>query len=258
MCPLRLGLLGNPVAHSRSPEIQHALIELAGLTGAYTKILADEQTFARVIEEIRAGEWDGLNVTMPHKALAASACDEISDMARTSRSVNTLHVDAGRLIGESTDTTAMAWLLAQDRFEDTAPILVLGSGGGAAAVLAGLGHRDFCVSARRPEAARELADRFAGRTVGWGSSLAGAVVVNSTPIGMAGEELPTGVLEVSSGLVDLAYSRVDTPAVATARRLGIPVVDGYEFLVRQAIDSFAIWTGVRVPFGKVIERLRNT
>lgn len=233
------------------------MLDLAGLEGSYTKIQADEETFARVVVEIRRGEWDGLNVTMPHKALAASSCDEVSHGALVSWSVNTLFVREGRLLGESTDTTAMASLLEQDRFDRSAPILLLGAGGGAAAVLAGSSDRETYVSARRVEAARELAGRFGSETVPWGTPVAGAVVINSTPVGMAGESLPEGVLAVSAGLIDLAYGQIDTPAVSLARHFDLPVVDGYEFLVRQAIDSFAIWTGARVGFDRLMERLRK-
>jgi len=254
----RLGLLGNPVAHSRSPEIHHRMLELSGLLGSYTAIHADEETFARTVSEIRAGEWDGLNVTMPHKSLAASACDEVSMGARTSWSVNTLFMSDGRLTGESTDTTALASLLEQDRFDSSAPILVLGAGGGAAAVLAGIGQREIHVAARRSDAAEELANRFGTRMAAWGTPIVGAVVINSTPVGMAGETLPENVLAASSGLIDLAYGQVDTPAVSWTRFSGLPVVDGYEFLVRQAIDSFAIWTGVRIPFERLMQTLRKT
>lgn len=233
------------------------MLELAGLEGSYTKIQADEEIFARTVAEMRAGEWDGFNVTMPHKALAASSCDEVSEAARISWSVNTLFVRENRLFGESTDTTAMVSLLEQDRFDHSSPILLLGAGGGAAAVLAGIGGRDAYVAARRADAARELADRFGAEVVSWGTTVAGAIVVNSTPVGMGGEGLPEGVLAASAGLIDLAYGQVDTPGVSQARQSGLPVVDGYEFLVRQAIDSFAIWTGTRVAFERLMERLRK-
>ena len=233
------------------------MLELAGLRGSYTKIQADEQTFARTIAEIRAGEWDGLNVTMPHKSLAAASCDQVSAVAEMSHSVNTLFVRDDRLHGESTDTTAMRSLFEQGRFARDAAVLLLGAGGGAGAVLAGAGDRDCFVAARRPDAARELAERFGAHTVDWGTPIAGAVVVNSTPIGMEGEMLPHGVLAASIGLVDLAYGPTETPAVTSANQLDLPVVDGYEFLVRQAVDSFAIWTGVRVGFAQLIERLRK-
>ena len=79
--------------------------------------------------------------------------------------------------------------------------------------------------------------------VGWGVPVAGAVVINATSLGMAGEELPSGLLSVAAGLVDLPYGTRPTPAVDEALELGIPVVDGLQHLVRQAAAAFELWTG---------------
>lgn len=233
------------------------MLAMAGLEGSYTTVHADESVFDHTVAGLRRGEWHGLNVTMPHKGRAAASCDVISDLAQTSESVNTLFMHDGQLHGESTDTTAMTSLMDAGRFDPGLPVLVLGSGGGAAAALAAVRDREIYVSARRPGPGAELARRFDAQALAWGTPVAGAIVINSTPIGMTGDLLPNGILENCGGLVDLAYSDVETPAVTEARSRRLPLVDGYEFLVRQAIDSFAIWTDSHIEFERLMETLRK-
>ena len=198
-----------------------------------------------VFEELRAGTLDGINVTMPHKPQAARLCDELSEDARRSSSVNTVvRIEDGRLIGHSTDVTALRRLWRR-RLPMDHPVLVLGAGGAASAACLGAQGRTIYVSARRVGAIealqRDIDREIAG--VPWGSAVSEAVVVNATPLGMHGEQLPSPILRLAAGLVDLAYGELATPAVDQARATGLPAVDGLEVLVTQAADSFRLWTG---------------
>ena len=198
------------------------------------------------VEEIRTGELTGANVTMPHKRLAARLVDELGREAARAGSVNTLVVRGETVMGESTDIDGirLAW-----RGLPEGPALILGGGGAAAAALLALEGRPLVVSARRPSAAVHLIERtgVAADAAEWGSPVAGAVIVNATPIGMAGESLPPGVLEVATGLFDMPYGADPTEAVKHAESLGIPVVPGIEMLLAQAVRSFELWTGVAAP-----------
>ena len=141
----------------------------------------------------------------------------------------------------------------------TCPILVLGAGGAAAAVVTVIEGRSIFLSARRGHAARELAGR-AGRTVTvlpFGEAVPGAIVVNATPIGMNGESLPASLVEGASGLVDLAYGPVDPPSTVRGRVLGLPVVDGVEFLALQAGESLTWWTGLAAPLDVMLAAAKN-
>jgi shikimate dehydrogenase len=258
MTVYRFALLGNPVAHSRSPRIHETLLQLAGLDGGYETIQADEKVLAEAISGLRRGSWQGLNVTMPLKAAAARSADALSPQARRSGSVNTLLVNRSGVYGDSTDSTAFRELMHQPRFSDVSSMLVLGAGGTAAAVLAAADTRQpTYVAARRLDQAHHLTVQLGGETVTWGAAVAGALVVNTTPLGMSGETLPDGVLDVASGLIDLPYAAVPTPAVTMASGLGIPWADGHEFLLRQAMASFAMWTGHALDFDNVAAALRK-
>lgn len=254
----RLAVLGDPVEHSRSPEIHEAMLDLAGLEGSYDRVRADRDVLSRSAAGLRSGEWHGLNITMPLKSAAADISDRLSPQAERSHSVNTLLVRDDELWGHSTDSSAFRDLIFGERFGDSGTILLLGSGGSAAAALAAIdGQRSVYVSARRMEKAGQLAGTFGGEAVSFGTGVAGAVVINTTPLGMDGESLPEGIVDVAAGLIDLPYSSRPTPAVELARSRSIPTADGFEFLIRQAMDSFHLWTGAVIAYEDLVASLTN-
>ena len=258
MVHYRLAVLGDPVDHSRSPTLHTAMLRLAGLDGEYLRVRADAETLRRAIDSLRGGEWHGLNVTMPLKADAARMADSLSPTAADSGSVNTLvRSDAG-VTGHSTDCSAFEELLASERFREVDSVLVLGAGGSSAAALAAIpADKTVYVSARRISAAEATAARLGGNIVPWATAGPGALMINATPLGMSGELLPDGLLAVAAGLVDLPYGSEPTPAVTDARSSGIPVADGHEFLLRQAMHSFRLWTGVAIDFAGLSQAVRN-
>lgn len=254
----RFAVVGDPVAHSRSPEIHRVLFDLTGIEGDYQAIRTDEPGLRSLVAGLRTDDWDGLNVTMPLKGAAARLADALSDDATRADSVNTLIARNGRVLGETTDCTTFRRLMSGPRFESRNTILVLGAGGSAAAALTAMtpGEQVY-LSARRPEKAENLARRLGGEVLPWGSVAEGALVINATPLGMRAETLPAGVLDVASGLIDLPYGSRPTPAVMTAIDIGMPVVDGHEFLIRQAMASFTLWIGLIVDYESVAIALRK-
>lgn len=239
---LRLALLGDPVAHSLSPVIHAAALEAAGIAGTYAARRVDAAGLAEAVDQLRAGSLDGANVTMPHKQLAATLCDEQSAAALRAGSVNTLSFREGEVFGDTTDVQGvrLSWQELPPE-----PVLVLGAGGAAAAALLALEGREIYATARKASAIVQLIDGLQVRatTVEWGKAIPDAVVLNATPLGMNRESLPSGLLPVASGLFDMAYGPAPTPAVSEAAQRGIPFVDGRKMLVAQAAVSFRIWTG---------------
>ena len=235
------------------------MLEISELDGEYERVRADEAILAAAVEGLRSGVWDGLNITMPLKGEAARLADTLSSTAARAGSVNTLGRSGEEISGDSTDASAFIELLASPRFAERTSVLVLGNGGSAAAALAALGNEpNVYVAGRNEEAVDALTMRLGGKRVRWGSTVAGALLVNATPIGMLGEKLPEEMLGTVSGLIDLPYGDQETFAVSKARRLGMPFADGHEFLLRQAIAAFARWTGVTVSLETLSEHLRNT
>lgn len=245
---MRLVVLGDPVAHSLSPVIHTAALAAAGLRGSYTTRRVDDEGMAGAVDDIRDGILSGANVTMPHKELAARLCDRLAPAALRAGVVNTLVHVAGQVVGHNTDMAGIraAW---QEAKLPGGQVLILGAGGAAAAALIALDDEAVSISSRREGNAVALVKRV-GVTAGvveWGSPITDAVVVNATPIGMNGEELPAPVLAEASGLFDMPYGAAPTPAVAAVRSRGLPVADGPAMLLHQAAVSFELWTGRPAP-----------
>lgn len=255
--PLRLAVIGDPIDHSRSPAIHTAALAATGIEGRYVARRVNDTGMETLIAELRRGGLAGVNVTMPLKGVAAALVDELSPDARRSLAVNTIvRKHDGSLVGHNTDVTALRRLAPGD---PTAPCLVLGAGGAAASAVLALSGRPLYVSARRPGSVAALSSRLGVEllAVPWGGAVVEALVVNATPVGMRGEELPERTLALAGGLVDLAYGMETTPAVEECRRSGVPTVDGVEFLVAQAADSFRLWTGREAPLGAMLEAATN-
>ncbi len=242
-------VLGNPVAHSLSPAIQQAAFDVLGIDASYTALRVDSDEFPGVVERLRRGTLAGANVTMPHKHLAFELADRVAGDAARAQSVNTfVRTDSG-VFGMSTDIPAIRSEWSRKGLpEGTA--LILGSGGAAAAALVALSGMPLYVSARSPERLSRLLDQTGTSAIAvpWSERVPGAVVVNATPLGMRGESLPNGLLVESEGVFDMAYGPLPTPAIITARTLGLPSVDGIEMLVAQAALSFEAWTAAPAPF----------
>ncbi len=252
---MRLALLGDPVAGSLSPTIHEAALVSSGIKGEYEAREVDGTGLAAAFAELRHGRLDGANVTMPHKGAAFASCDRVAPAALQTGAANTLVAGPGEVFGHNTDVSGVSAAWIEFGLPEDGPVHVLGAGGAAAAALVALSDRDVIVSARRPGDADDLLarTRVKGSVVAWGNVVPGAVVINATPIGMAGERLPIPVDE-GPAFFDMAYGTVVTPAVASARSAGIPTVAGPEMLLHQAAGSFELWTGLPAP----IEEMRRT
>jgi len=246
---VKIVLLGDPVAHSRSPAIHNAAFDALGINGEYTARRVDPEGMRSAVDEIRYGRFDGANVTMPHKEMAFDLADRVSEDALRAGAVNTLMRTRGEVWGHNTDVPGIREIVEGPGWPVSAPVLVLGTGGAAAGALVAVAGRNVFISGRRTAAAGELLERtrIDGTVVPWGEAVDGAIVINATPLGMNGESLGADVVATAAGLFDLTYGSAPSPAVVHGGRIGIPVADGKDMLVAQARCSFEIWTGVEAP-----------
>lgn len=255
---LHLVLLGDPVDHSLSPVIHKAALEATGLRGTYTAHRVDEAGVRAAFAELRSGRLDGLNITMPHKALAAQLCDHLEPDALRAGSVNTAYrANGGGVRGISTDIDGIrdVWVA----LPSSGPVLILGAGGAAAAACIALADHPLYAAARLGGTTADMA-RKVGVDLGevrWGVPVLDAVVVNCTPLGMRGESLPDDVLALAGGILDMAYGPDTTPAVGSVASRGKPTVSGLDLLVAQAARSFSVWTGLPAPLAAMRTALRN-
>jgi shikimate dehydrogenase len=251
----RLGVVGWPVAHSRSPQMMQAGLAAAGPDGwRYQLLPVPPELFAETVLALPRAGFRGVNVTIPHKAAALALADAASEAARGIGAANTLLFDpSGALRAENTDAPALLAALPSPPAGATA--LVLGAGGSARAAVWALlraGAARVRIWNRHPERARELAAAL-GAEVAQQPQPAD-LLIHCTPAGMSGEtdafkQLPLAADELAmfACVVDLVYGRTETSLVRSARRLGVPTVDGLDLLVGQGVLSFERFTGLPAP-----------
>lgn len=263
-----LTLLGDPVAHSASPELQNAAFQAAGVDGVYVAVRCGADDVAGFMRGLaRAG--GGGNVTIPHKEKAATLLDERSEAVRRTGACNTFWGDEhGRVHGDNTDVEGFRRALRDflDGSVEGVRALLLGGGGAARAALLGLLQEEadeVCIYNRTAERARAVARRIGGqkaRVIQIPRHLEGGdfdLVVNATSLGLnPGDESPIhfGVLHRAGAAMDLVYGRHTTAFVRAAEDAGIRATDGLEMLVQQGAVSFERWWGREAP----LEAMRAT
>ena len=248
-----VAVIGSPVTHSRSPAIHNAAFAVAGLDWVYVALPVPPGAGFDAVRALPGLGIAGINVTMPHKADAARACDELSPAAARLASVNTVVVrEDGTCFGDSTDGEGFLRSVAEAGLDPAGrTVLVLGAGGAARAVVGALvdAGAEVSVAARRPVAANAVAATFAGvEAVAWPVTAAVTdAVVNATPLGM-GEDTGLAVEPApDQWIVDLVYDPTETPLLARARAVGARPIGGLGMLIHQAALAFELWTGIEAP-----------
>ena len=249
-----VAIIGDPVGHSRSPAMHNAAFDALGLDWVYVAFPVPRGQGAAAVQAVATLGLAGLNVTMPHKADAAAACDDLSSEAAELGAVNTVVNMDGTLAGHSTDGDGFLRALDDEGITVAGRrAVVLGSGGAGRAITHALGRvgAHVTVAARRPEAARSAAALAPGGVAVGVDELAVEsfdVVVNATPLGMEGQPPPfdTDRLHAGQFVFDTVYP-VETPLLREARARGLRAAGGLDMLVHQGALSFSLWTGVAPP-----------
>lgn len=256
----RAGVMGWPLAHSRSPVLHGFWLKQYGIDGAYELLPVAPDGLAAALRALPAHGFAGCNLTIPHKEHALSIVNEVDATAARIGAVNTVIVKPdGRLEGRNTDAFGFIENLRTtlpDWRADAGPAVVLGAGGAARAIVAALldqGVPEIRLVNRSETRAEALAAALGGaiRVVPWSArhaALGGAaLLVNATSLGMTGQpplDLALDALPITAAVNDIVYVPLETPLLAAARRRGHPVADGLGMLLHQARPGFAAWFGV--------------
>ncbi len=267
----QFAVIGNPVAHSKSPQIHAAFARQCGIELGYQRILADATSFADQVSAFFASGGSGLNVTLPFKEAAFALAEVLGPEAEAAGAVNTLMLDPmGRLRGDNTDGIGLVRDLADNLAIPLAGqrLLVIGAGGAVRGILPALlaaEPRELLLVNRTRSRADVLVERFAtsGRLrSGDFADLAGEqfdLLIQGSSAAFSGEglDLPVGLVAGSS-VYDLIYGDKAAPFLRWARACGARLVaDGLGMLVEQAAESFYLWHGVRPQTAPVIAQLRQ-
>jgi shikimate dehydrogenase len=288
--PYSFGVTGYPLGHSLSPGLHAAALRACGLTGEYRlypipPLPAGRESLETLIDSIRHGRLDGLNVTIPHKQAVISYLDELTPLAQQIGAVNTIYCNDNSLVGDNTDAPGFMADLQKQSSRANIPqaALVLGAGGSSRAVVHALltAGWQVTIAARRPEMAQAIKTSFtfirqpcevigleslpeyvlnlnALQRVSYEKDNASgpighrplSLIVNTTPVGMYPDSThspwPEDLPFPGDAFVyDLVYNPVDTALVRAARKAGLVAASGLGMLIEQAALSFERWTGMR-------------
>lgn len=275
----RYAVIGNPIAHSKSPMIHTLFARQTRQDMTYEAILAPEDGFIFTVRKFMEEGGLGMNVTLPFKIQAFELCSERLPRAMAAGAVNTLLLEGGYIRGDNTDGAGLTHdITANFRFDiGGRNVLLLGAGGAARGVLLPLlNHRpaSLTVANRTPAKAVELRNTFQylAAAAGLGGirfeasdfdSLAGGqydLIINATSASLADQalKLPPGLFSKSSLAYDMMYGKNRTPFMRWARSAGATdVADGLGMLVEQAAESFYLWRGVRPDTTRVLMHMRT-
>jgi shikimate dehydrogenase len=257
---LMAGVMGWPAMHSRSPKIHNYWFAKHGLAGTYVPLAIAPEGLRRALRALPALGFSGCNLTIPHKEAAFEIVDRVDPLARRIGAVNCVVVAPdGSLDGRNTDGFGYIQSILEafpDWQAGAGPIVVIGAGGGARAVLVSLADRgasEIRLINRSPERARALAQEIGApvKAFAWNDRHVAfdgaAMLVNTTSQGMAGQpaldraldKLPTSAL-----VSDIIYIPSETPLLTAARQRGNRTVNGVGMLLHQARPAFHAWFGV--------------
>lgn len=255
------GVIGHPVAHSRSPLLHGHWLRTYGLRGHYIPMDIAPEKLEAAFRTLPDLGFVGVNVTIPHKEKVMEIADLVSDRATLIGAANTIIFRKdGKIHADNTDGYGFIENLRQGapEWDPTAgPAMVLGAGGAARAVIASLlevGVPEIRISNRTRDRAEQLREDFGARirVVEWvqaGNAMAdAALVVNSTSLGMVGKpelRVPLDGLRAGTVVTDLVYAPLETRLLKVARAQGCTCVDGLGMLIHQAVPGFERWFGQR-------------
>ncbi|GAB2198241.1 shikimate dehydrogenase [Sessilibacter sp. MAH4] len=264
-------VFGNPIAHSKSPDIHRLFSEQTQQTMSYTKQLVELDEFEKTVTEFASQGGCGLNITVPFKLEAFDFADELTSRAQNAGAVNTLLFKDNKVIGDNTDgfglvydiTENLGWSFSGKK------VLILGAGGAVRGILQPILEQhpnNVCVANRTASKAVELAEHFSkfGSITGCGfSEIEDSpfdIIINGTSASISGDlpPLPEKVADNTTHAYDLMYGKEPTVFMKwAASKNCTAIADGLGMLVCQAAESFYLWRGVRPETKPVITYLRN-
>jgi shikimate dehydrogenase len=269
----RYCVIGNPIAHSRSPGIHAAFAAQTGQDLVYERCLAPLDGFAETVRGLIAQGYRGANVTVPFKLEAAAIATRLEERARLAGAVNTLRFEGGEIVGDNTDGPGLVADIVRNAGVALTGkrVLLLGAGGAARGVVLPIlreGPRAIVIANRTRATADALAAHFAGHAAHPGQVSACGfddidsafdVVINATSASLSAEmpPVPAAAFCQDTLALDMMYGKMPSPFMRFAASHGAAARDGLGMLVEQAAEAFAIWRGVRPETATLLEQMRT-
>ncbi len=252
------GVIGNPIQHSKSPEIFKLFANQTQQLLIYERILVEKESLEAELSKLKTRHFKGVNVTLPFKQQAFALMDTVSERAKQAQAVNTITLNPdGTLSGDNTDGIGFIRDLTRNhRFDIRGKkVLLLGAGGAIRGVMPAILNEEpaaMTIANRTAEKAIALAKSFSGNIQACGLSALNTqkfdLVVNGTSASLHAEDLalPDGLFNAGACSYDMVYGKGQTPYLQWSEQQGAKVVvDGSGMLIEQAAESFYLWRGTR-------------
>lgn len=271
-----LGVIGYPIKHSLSPVIQNAAISKAGLDYTYIAMPVAPENLKTAVEGLKAIDFSGFNVTIPHKIAIMQYLDEIDDTAKFIGAVNTVKIKDGKLYGYNTDAIGFVNPLIKRGFDlNGKTAVIFGAGGACRAIICALikhGINHIVLGVRNQLKGAKMADTFADlvdiRAIEWHDEKFTAwfsiadLLINTTPLGMFPniEAMPLVEWEKVNKhafVYDIIYNPAETRFLHEAKQYGHEVLNGELMLAEQGVASLHCWTGVNADVDVMVQALRK-
>ncbi len=263
-------VIGNPIAHSKSPLIHAEFARQTGQTMHYGALFAPQDGFEAVVKDFCQQGGKGMNVTVPFKLAAYQFASDLTARAQSAQAVNTLKFEADKILGDNTDGAGLVRDIEANLGISIAGkrILLMGAGGAARGVILPLLAQQpemLAIANRTLHKAQALQQQFmASGKISSGTYMDFSgedfdIIINATSSSLYNElpPLPAGIFSVSSLAYDMMYSAEPTPFLAFAKQQGAAhLADGVGMLVEQAAESFYLWRGIRPETISVIDKLK--
>ena len=266
----RYAVIGNPVAHSRSPQIHAAFARECGEDIQYERLLAKPTGFVETVEAFRIDGASGANVTLPFKLEAFAYAGVRTARARRGKSVNTLQFEKNRIVGDNTDGVGLCRDIERNIGQplEGSRILLIGAGGAARAVVGALldcRPEILAITNRTPAKAQSIVDEFDAKKIFCAVGLAELpsrrfdVLINATSASLTASlpMVPSSCFEKKALAYDMMYGIGLTPFLTLAASTGARTADGLGMLVEQAAEAFFVWRGTRPSTGSVLKLLKQ-
>ncbi len=269
--PQRYAIIGNPVAHSKSPQIHAAFSAQTGIPLSYELLLAPLDGFRATVETFRTQGGSGANVTLPFKLEAFALAGRASERAHQAGAVNVLKFSAAEVFGDNTDGVGLVTDIRENLGHAISGrrVLVIGAGGAARGVIGPIlqaGAEIVAIANRTFSRAEQLALAFgnAGNTAALAPTTRPPfqfdIVINATAASLEDSlpPVPRGAFARGALAYEMMYGMGLTPFLALAQQAGAEIADGLGMLVEQAAEAFFVWHGVRPATAPVLESLRQS
>lgn len=267
--PVRLGIFGWPVAHSKSPQMHEAAARALGIDLRYERFEVAPGDLAEAVRRKHDAAIDGYNVTVPHKQAIMRLIDEVAPAAQAIGAINTVVRVDGRYVGHNTDAPGLVRSLQEAGVQvGSSRVVVLGAGGAARAAVVGLSHAgadEIVVLSRRPEQSESLIESLMTQVecsleaaplseASWYFETATLLVqatsatLESNPGALDfAAALPIDTLPANAAVVDVVYEPLKTSVLSAAEDRGLSIIDGLGMLLHQGAIAFEMWTGFEPP-----------